>query len=427
MESTASELRKTGISVIGDVRWGTHFCCFYETEQDLLETLVLYFKAGLENKEFCLWVVSQALNVEEAKRALGRAVPDLERYLAEGDLEIHSHDEWYVRDGRWDPQRVLQSWREKLNQSSANGHAGLRASGDAGWLQNDGWMAFRRYEEQVNAMVADQRSIILCTYPLRTSPGDQVFDVAHIHRVAVARRRGTWEIIETPELNQAKTEIKRLNDKLEQKVEERTRELATANEALKKQIIERNAQALRYKTLMETSTDSIYVVGEKGDLQEGNAAFLRRRGFTAAEMKALNVADWDAQWSREQLQERMRKLVGSSAVFETRHRCKDGAVFDVEVCATSVRIGGEQLFFCVTRDITERKQTEQALRESEERLREVAENIDDFVWLSDPQHREILYISPAYEKIWGRTCASIRASPRSWTKALHPEDRARIL
>ena len=84
IESTASELRETGISVIGDVRWGTHFCCFYETKQDLLETLVLYFKAGLENKEFCVWVVSQALSVEEAKHALGQAVPDLERHLGEG-------------------------------------------------------------------------------------------------------------------------------------------------------------------------------------------------------------------------------------------------------------------------------------------------------------------------------------------------------
>jgi hypothetical protein len=59
-EATASELRKTGISAIGDVRWGTHFCYFYETKQDLLDTLVLYFKAGLEHNEFCLWVVSLA-------------------------------------------------------------------------------------------------------------------------------------------------------------------------------------------------------------------------------------------------------------------------------------------------------------------------------------------------------------------------------
>src|ERR1700694_3668323 len=107
-EATASELRKTGISFIGDVRWGTHFCYFYETKQDLLDTLVLYFKAGLKSRELCLWVVSPPLTVKEAKHALGRAVPDLDRHLAEGDLEIHSHDEWYLCNGQCDPQRILQ-------------------------------------------------------------------------------------------------------------------------------------------------------------------------------------------------------------------------------------------------------------------------------------------------------------------------------
>ena len=50
----APELRKTGISVVGDVPWGTHFCTFYETPQDLLDILVPFFNTGLENKEFCL-------------------------------------------------------------------------------------------------------------------------------------------------------------------------------------------------------------------------------------------------------------------------------------------------------------------------------------------------------------------------------------
>ena len=56
-ESVESSLRPTGLSVIGAMPWGTHFCHFYETKQDLLDMLVPYFKAGLENKEFCLWVV----------------------------------------------------------------------------------------------------------------------------------------------------------------------------------------------------------------------------------------------------------------------------------------------------------------------------------------------------------------------------------
>ncbi len=56
----ASELRKTGIDVVGDMPWGAHFCYFYETKQDLLDILIPYFKTGLENREFCLWVISNS-------------------------------------------------------------------------------------------------------------------------------------------------------------------------------------------------------------------------------------------------------------------------------------------------------------------------------------------------------------------------------
>src|SRR5258706_1061483 len=230
-ESMANPLRPTGISVIGDVRWGTHFCYFYETKQDLLDALVPYFKAGLENNEFCLWVVSQPVTVEEAIHALEQAVPDFNRHLAKLNVEIHDHDEWYLHNGRCDPKRVLQGWREKLNLALAKGYAGMRVSGDMTWIQKDDWPIFYEYEKELDALIADQRRIILCTYPLAKTPGNQIFDVARVHQVAVARRHGSWEVIEAPELKLAKAEVKKLNDELEQKVEERTRELAMTNEA----------------------------------------------------------------------------------------------------------------------------------------------------------------------------------------------------
>src|SRR3979411_3089620 len=93
-------LRKTGISVVGDVNWGTHFCHFYETKQDLLDTLIPYFKAGLESREFCMWVVSNSelLTMEEAKGALQHAVPDLERPLSDGNMEILDGLDWYLKN-----------------------------------------------------------------------------------------------------------------------------------------------------------------------------------------------------------------------------------------------------------------------------------------------------------------------------------------
>ena len=90
----AEELRKTGISVVGDLPWGAHFCYFYETKQDLLDILIPYFKTGLENKEFCLWVISNSelLTVQEATSALRDALPDLDRYVAERSIEVVRHD-----------------------------------------------------------------------------------------------------------------------------------------------------------------------------------------------------------------------------------------------------------------------------------------------------------------------------------------------
>ena len=80
----ATEMRKTGVDVVGDmVAWGAHFCLFYETKEDLLDTLISYCKSGLEREEYCLWIVAEPLMIEEARDALRDAVPDLDRYLAD--------------------------------------------------------------------------------------------------------------------------------------------------------------------------------------------------------------------------------------------------------------------------------------------------------------------------------------------------------
>src|SRR6266853_6475242 len=92
-----AEMRKSGIDVVGDVSaWGAHFCLFYETKEDLLDTLVSYCKSGLETEEYCLWIVAEPLTIEEARAALKDAVPDLDRYLADSSIEIVSARDWYL-------------------------------------------------------------------------------------------------------------------------------------------------------------------------------------------------------------------------------------------------------------------------------------------------------------------------------------------
>ncbi|HVU23347.1 MAG TPA: response regulator [Opitutus sp.] len=70
--------------------------------------------------------------------------------------------------------------------------------------------------------------------------------------------------------------------------------------------------------------------------------------------------------------------------------------------------------------------SELARRDSEERFRQIAENIREVFWLSEPDKSGILYVSPAYESIWGRSCESLIRSPRAWLDAIHDDDRARV-
>lgn len=74
----------------------------------------------------------------------------------------------------------------------------------------------------------------------------------------------------------------------------------------------------------------------------------------------------------------------------------------------------------------ERRQAETSLRESEKRFRQFAETIEEVFWMTDPGGGEMIYVSPAYEAIWHRTCASLYADPSSWLEAVHPDDSERI-
>jgi signal transduction histidine kinase len=248
-------LRKSGIEVVDDMPWGTHFCHFYDTRDDLLDVLVPYFKAGLESNELCVWVIS-GLSEQEARNALQRAVPDFDRYLADRSIEIIREREWYFNAGHLDLDRVRSGWNDKLAGALASGYAGMRVTGDTFWLKKRDWRDFSAYEEELNRSMVNLSMNCLCTYPLGATAATEVLDVARTHQFAVARRKGNWEVVETPELKRVKAELQRLNQELEQRVVERTRELTARNEELKRALDEIDKLRQRLESMVDTLQQS---------------------------------------------------------------------------------------------------------------------------------------------------------------------------
>ena len=232
-------LRSTGIGVVGDVPWGTHFFLFHETKEDLIDACIPYFRAGLESGELCIWAIDDPLTEEEVRYCLRDAIAGFDSYFENRSIEIVRGREWYMSGDDLDLEKVTKGWKQKMDRALNGGYAGLRLSADTAWLDKRDWKAFCEYEKEVNDSIVDARMLALCTYPLPGSAAAEILDVTRTHQFALARRNREWEMIETSELKQAKAEILRLKNNLEQRVMERTSQLTAANKELRRQMEER--------------------------------------------------------------------------------------------------------------------------------------------------------------------------------------------
>lgn len=176
-----------------DMPWGSHVCQFYNGKNDLLEMLVPYFKQGLERNEACVWLVGD-LTVEEAKNALQAAVPDLDRYMAKGQLQIlHYTDLYTTSNGTVKPSDELSDAFAAMGITvKAQGFSGLRASGSVSWVADqESMLRFMEYETKVNLAIQNARIMAVCTYPAEAAGLSRCRELIHNHG-KIFVKRGAW-------------------------------------------------------------------------------------------------------------------------------------------------------------------------------------------------------------------------------------------
>ncbi|MDB5022748.1 MAG: domain S-box protein [Mucilaginibacter sp.] len=316
------QFRPIGIDVIGDVPWGTHFCHFYETEKDLISILVPYFKAGLENNEYCIWVTSAHVTIEEAFNALKKAVPLLDQYTKRGSIEIVTYTDWYLKNGKLDLDNAVQTISDRLRTALQQNFDGLRANGDESWLDRKEWKNFIAYERDLNPAIVHKRLIILCTYPLNECvAAKDILDVALAHESTFIKRKGGWEVLEVPEIKKSKAQIQREKEMLEIDVADRTEELKKMSHTLDKSqsrlraifnttdiaflLLDSDFRVLTYNTMANHWSELSFGIR----LQEGvNFVELLNKERQGPVTEMMNAA-----------------LAGSSLNYETNYPLQDGS------------------------------------------------------------------------------------------------------
>ena len=185
------------------------------------------------------------------------------------------------------------------------------------------------------------------------------------------------------------------------------------------------ASEAHYRTILEHVVDAVFVTDVDGRYVDANPQACDLTGYTREELLQRNVSDTYVPEERSGLSARLAEAAGGGSVsLQRRLLRKDGSVIQVEVGA--VRLPDGRLL-ATLRDITERQRSEAQLRESEQRFRELADNVHEVFFVVDPATGRALYVSPAYDVLMGRGRAQAYSAPYAWTEGVHPEDREKVL
>ncbi len=188
----------------------------------------------------------------------------------------------------------------------------------------------------------------------------------------------------------------------------------------------------KFRHLVETINDWVWEIDENFVFTYSSPKVLDLLGYRPEELVGKSPFDLMPQKEARSMANAYKQLAVAGGTFsrlENIYQRINSGLVTLETSGVPIfdAEGNFRGYRGVARDITASKQARVALRESEEKFRQLAENIDSVFWMTNLDGSQFIYVSPAYETIWGRPLASVYASPQSWIDGIHPEDRDRVI
>jgi PAS domain S-box-containing protein len=179
-----------------------------------------------------------------------------------------------------------------------------------------------------------------------------------------------------------------------------------------------------FESIFDSTLDAIVILDDRGICREANPAALalfgtQRQELVGQPIRRFYLAASGSEVTRDPFLDR------NSTHGEIEIVRRNGETFSAEYTVKTNYLPERHV--AVLRDISSRREAERALRESDERYRQMADNIREVYWMLDAGSKHILYINPAYETLTGRSLATLRDNPTSYQELFHPEDRVRVL
>ncbi len=171
---------------ISRLRAGDHLCCIYRDRSEQMGIVVPYLMHGLQHNEKCIYIIDESTR-EDVFHAFGEAGVDLTTHSASGQFTLLTKEEAYLKEGRFDPDRMIATLKQAETDALHEGYAGLRVTGEMTWIftRLPGVEKLIEYESKLNLLLPTSRTSAICQYREARFEPDILIDVIHTHPAVV--------------------------------------------------------------------------------------------------------------------------------------------------------------------------------------------------------------------------------------------------